>query len=133
MTWRRAGLADRPLAMLWFAVAVAILVLIPLWKLVVVQVPGCPARLLTGIPCPSCGTTRAADAFVQGRLLAAAGFNPLAALGALGLLAGGLLAPVWVTLRAPLPALGPPWPRWIRAGLVSALLANWAYLLIRGI
>ena len=27
MTWRRAGLADRPLALWWFAVAVAVLTL----------------------------------------------------------------------------------------------------------
>jgi hypothetical protein len=44
-------------------------------------VPGCPFHLATGVPCPGCGTTRAALALARGDVLGALAFNPLAALG----------------------------------------------------
>jgi hypothetical protein len=38
----------------------------------------CPFHAVTSLPCPGCGMTRAMLALGQGRLLAAALFNPLA-------------------------------------------------------
>jgi hypothetical protein len=38
----------------------------------------CPFNAVTGLPCPGCGMTRAMLALGQGRLAAAAIFNPLA-------------------------------------------------------
>ena len=37
----------------------------------------CTLRRFTGIPCPTCGATRAVDAAFSGDLLAAFAFNPL--------------------------------------------------------
>ena len=37
----------------------------------------CPIRLLTGIPCPACGTTRSVAAISEGRFSDALSLNPL--------------------------------------------------------
>jgi hypothetical protein len=37
----------------------------------------CPMRVLTGVPCPFCGITRAAGALVRGRWHDAVAFHPL--------------------------------------------------------
>ena len=41
-------------------------------------IPPCPFRSLTGLYCPGCGTGRMAQALVQGDVLAALRFNPVA-------------------------------------------------------
>jgi hypothetical protein len=91
----------------------------------------CPLRVLTGVPCPTCGGTMAVRELLQGRLLAAFTANPLVVLAILGLLASGvaaLLALPWASrIRMP----RPPSSRllvWIAAGLLAA---NWLYLLFR--
>jgi 1,6-anhydro-N-acetylmuramate kinase len=96
-------------------------------------VPVCPFKRLTGLPCLSCGTTRAALALLRGDLAVAFHFNPLAtALGA-AFAAGGVLAPVWALLRWPVPdALPAATP--VRRGLgIALLLAAWGWQVIRGI
>jgi len=89
----------------------------------------CPLKTLSGIPCPSCGATRAALALLEGNFCAALVFNPLAVgLYLLGPPAGlcYLRFPrlrAW-KLRIPRLAL------WIPIG--AAIAANWAYLLLAG-
>ena len=87
---------------------------------------GCPFRAATGLPCLTCGCTHAFSFFVHGRLADAAAASPLGALLALACaahllwtcarLAGLRVAP---SLRA---------PRWL---LVSAVAANWLFLVLR--
>jgi hypothetical protein len=52
----------------------------------------CPIKKITGVPCPSCGTTRSVLLLTKGQFSDAIHTNPL------GLLAGGflLLAPLWL-------------------------------------
>jgi hypothetical protein len=52
----------------------------------------CPIKKITGIPCPSCGTTRSVLLLTKGHFTDAIHTNPL------GLVAGGflLLAPFWL-------------------------------------
>jgi hypothetical protein len=92
----------------------------------------CPARVLLGVPCATCGMTRAFAALARGDVAAAVGVSPAGALLAAGAWAFAAAA----ALR---PALGFGWPRpsrraaralAIAAGL--ALLVNWAYLLASG-
>ncbi|MGH7455443.1 MAG: DUF2752 domain-containing protein, partial [bacterium] len=45
----------------------------PLFKLL----PACTFRQVTGVPCPSCGATRAGLALAQGDLMVALSYNPL--------------------------------------------------------
>ncbi len=90
----------------------------------------CPFRAATGVPCATCGMTRAFVRLAHGDAAGALAASPLGALAAALAWAFALLA----LLR---PAVGRPWPRVgpraaRAAGLLggAALLANWAYLVI---
>ncbi len=89
----------RQLGLLWGAVAVALVALSPLASHLAGLLPPCPLKSFTGVPCPGCGTTRAALAL--GRLDVGAAFavSPLAA-AAWGLLVGGGLAAGALALAA---------------------------------
>jgi hypothetical protein len=129
--WRRPNREERQLAWLWGAGAVSSLLLRPFWVALAPFVPGCPFRGITGIPCPTCGTTHAALALLNGRLGDAFSANPLAALAGVGLVVGGLIAPVWAAFNGPVPEIPTPLPRWARAAIVAVLLAGWAYLIMK--
>jgi hypothetical protein len=115
----RASFAKRvgpPLLLLGVAAALIFVTSIP---------PFCPMRMLLGIPCPSCGLTRATRLAMGGHFLAATHMHPLwlivlpylAVVGALQLrhqLAYGTLMP-----RA---------PRWVGAtgtAIVALLVGVW--------
>jgi hypothetical protein len=91
----------------------------------------CLFKRVTGHPCPTCGATRGVLALLAGHPLEALAWNPLA-FGVMGL---GL---AWFTFRA---ATGlAPRVAWNRhsgrialAVATCAVLANWAYLWVRGI
>jgi hypothetical protein len=96
---------------------------------------GTPAQLCwfkraTGLPCPTCGTTRALEALASGRLLDALAVNPLVMvlLSAMAL----VLAVRVMTRRALTVRLSAP----LRRGALWAALAivalNWVYLIVRG-
>lgn len=115
--------------------------------------PPCAFKLLTGMPCAFCGSTRAALALAQLDFAAALRFNPLTTLALLGAFAWGL---VWGAGRfltrhraahgsggfgASRRAFGMRWAERVTARLgrrawlvlgVAVLLANWAYLLVTG-
>jgi hypothetical protein len=129
--WRRPKREERQLAWLWGTVAVCSLLLRPFWLALVPFVPVCPFRAITGIPCPTCGTTHAALALLNGRFGDAFVANPLAALAGIVFVAGGLLAPVWATFNWSVPEIPTPLPRLARAATVAVLLAGWAYLIVK--
>jgi hypothetical protein len=90
----------------------------------------CPFKAATGLPCATCGATRAAVFLAHGEPVRALLASPLAALAAA--LAWGFALLALVRL-----ALGRPWPRVApgaaRAAAMAgglALLANWTYLVI---
>jgi hypothetical protein len=91
----------------------------------------CPLRAATGIPCLTCGCTRAFHYAVHGMLLEAFAASPLGACLA-GIFA---LHVVWTILRL----CGLRWTarlevtRRLRYGAVGALLANWVFLVLQGV
>jgi hypothetical protein len=127
--WRPPDREERQIALLWAVSAASALALRPLWLAVAPLLPACPFRVLTGVPCLTCGTTRAAVALFEGRPLAALAANPLAAIAGAAFVVGGLAAPLWTASRLPVPDLGAPLARSTKVAIVAALLANWAWVI----
>jgi len=131
VTAHPATTEERQLALLWLAAAVSSIVLRPLWLAAAPHLRSCVFRSLTGIPCPTCGTTRAATAFLQGDVMTAFINNPLATLAGLLFVVGAPIAVIWTTARWPVPSLPNPLPPWIRIAAVGLIAANWLYLIVR--
>lgn len=127
MTIRVPTPDERHLAYLWLAAAAGALALRPLWLALAPHLRPCLFRSLTGVPCPTCGTTRAAVAFLEGDFAAAFTTNPLAAAAGLVFVVGAPLAAAWALARWPVPVIPSPLPRWVRIGAVSLLAGNWIY------
>jgi hypothetical protein len=130
VTWRPAASEHRPLAFLWSLTALATPALLPWIAGAASHVP-CLFRSLTGLSCPTCGGTRAAQALLAGRPLEAFLHNPALVLAGGLLVAGGLLAPIWVRLRGPVPDLGQPLPLAVRGLALAILAANWGWVILR--
>jgi hypothetical protein len=113
-------------------VAAALVALSPLAPRLAAAAPACPLKSLTGWPCPSCGATRAALALARFDPGSAFAVSPLAALGWVALVAGGLVAGALALAKVELPEPPSTLPGWLRAAVVAAVLANWVYLVWSG-
>lgn len=122
----------RQLGLLWGAVAAALVALSPLAPRLAAALPACPLKLLTGLPCPSCGAGRAALALARFDPAAALAVSPLAAGGWTLLIAGGLVAGIASLARIEVPEPPNRFPRPIRWIVIAAVLANWIYLIATG-
>ena len=78
----------------------------------------CPLKRLTGIPCPTCGATRAVLTLVQGGFAEALQINPLVIL-----IICTLPALCWFRFRL---------CKWMWAVLAVAVACNWAYVIFHG-
>ena len=130
MITRSATKDERQLALLWLVAAVSAVALRPLWLAATPHLRSCIFRSLTGIPCPTCGTTRAATAFLHGDVMTAFINNPLAALAGLLFVVGAPIAVIWTTARMSVPSLPNPLPPWVRIGAICLIAANWLYLIV---
>jgi hypothetical protein len=130
MKWRPLTTAERQLAWVWGGIALAVLALRPFWPIVVPLLRECAFRDFTGLPCPTCGSTRGAIALLDGRILDALAFNPLVMASGLAFLAGGVVAPIWAWRAGTVPDLDRALPMWVRLAIVAAILINWSYLIV---
>jgi len=133
MNWRPPDRDDRQVAILWAVCAGVAVLLRPLWLAGVPLVPACPWHVMTGWPCPGCGTTRAIVHLLHADVPGAMRFNPLAASGAIGFVLGGVTAPVWIACGGKTPVVD---TRARPAGVALAVLivaANWAWLYASGV
>ena len=94
----------------------------------------CPLHALTGIPCPTCGTTRGLGSLLHGEIGAAFLWNPLL----MALLVGAVLFAVYaavVVLGRMRRLRWEPFSKklaWmIRCAAATLILANWIYLVFR--
>ena len=116
---------------LWLGVGVASCLLGGAWLAMDLPLPECNFRRFTGLPCPTCGSTRAVRALREVDLLGAFHWNPLVTLG---FAAAGLYlvyAVVVLLFRLPRFRPAPPSARGqlaLRIGAAAVLLVNWAYL-----
>jgi hypothetical protein len=100
----------------------------------------CLFKEVTGIPCPSCGTTRALIALLRGDVRGSVMINPFGALLALGL----LIVPFWVLgdfllsketfyRRYAAAERILTRTRWMQAAAVAVVLFNWAWNISKGL
>lgn len=129
---RAADGPGRQLGLLWGGVALALVAVSPLAAGLAEAAPHCPLKSVSGLPCPTCGTTRAAVALARLDPLGALALNPLAALGWTVLVGGGLLAGAAALLGRPVREPSWRWRPHTRAALAALLLANWIYLILAG-
>ncbi len=91
----------------------------------------CTFKSLTGLPCPTCGSTRALGRLAVLDLAGALRMNPLGAV-VLALVAVWALVDLslWPRHRALLLEVHPRWAWRLRIAALALFLANWVYLLI---
>lgn len=94
--WRFAALLLRPATLA--AAGLAFGALLPL-SVLTSGVPFCPFKLATGLPCPGCGITRAAVAFLHGDVATSFYYHPLGAPLVIAVVVLGLLD-LWYWWRA---------------------------------
>jgi uncharacterized protein DUF2752 len=93
----------------------------------------CPMKGLAGIPCATCGMTHAFVHLAHGEVALALVASPLGALLALGAWVFALADLVRLAAGAPLPLPSRRALRLATGAGVVALLANWAFLVVRGV
>ena len=130
VTARADGL---PLGAIFLAIGVAAAGAIAVLHLDRLPIVVCVFRAATGIPCLTCGATRAAAHLAVGDIAGAFAMNPLATLAGLALVPWGL-ADLALLARGKALAveLAPPTAWAVRGLAVAALFANWAYLIAAG-
>jgi len=105
-----------------------------LWLRLGLPQPACHFRNWTGVPCPTCGSTRMVEALLRGEIVAALGWNPLVFLALAGVAVWAVVSTV--NRLFGLPALrvifGSRERQLLRVGAVTVLAAAWAYLIWRG-
>jgi hypothetical protein len=127
---RPARREDLPLAALWALGAACALACAPMLPWLARWAGPCPLHALTGVPCLTCGSTRAALALARGDVAAAVASNPLVTVAIVAGLLGGAVAPAWAMLGWPVPRI--PATAASRLALAAALAANWIYLVAHG-
>lgn len=103
------------------------------------SVDACYIKQVSGIPCPSCGTTRAIITLLNGDLVGAVLINPLGILAAMFL----LIIPIWIALdlllqksslqRCYLKAESVVRRRAVAIPLILIVVLNWIWNITKGL
>ncbi|HEX9019901.1 MAG TPA: DUF2752 domain-containing protein [Nitrospirota bacterium] len=109
---------------------IALLALVTARFLPVLTLPSCAFKGLTGLPCPTCGSTRSVVHLAHGDILHSLAMNPLTALCFLGAVVYLLYS--LITLMPGIPRLGivltAREKNAVRIVAIHLLLVNWFYL-----
>ena len=135
LTWRRLGPLEVDHEALWLLVGGASLCLLGVALATPgIQLPRCVFKTITGLPCPTCGVTRAIIALSRGDVDHAVFMNPLAAIACAAGVAYLLYAAVVLALRLPRfrPTVSAAGARRVRIAAVAAIATNWAWLIATG-
>jgi hypothetical protein len=130
------GLSSRsgpPLGLIFGGIGVLAALAVGLLRLDRLGVPLCYVKAFTGLPCPSCGSTRALARLFDLDVAGAFAMNPLATLAVFALAAWALADLALLTRGR---ALGVRVERRaasvLRVAALAAVLANWLFLLYAG-
>jgi hypothetical protein len=135
--WRHLQARELDAERLWVSLALAGMAILALGQVssqFELPIPLCPLKHITGIPCPTCGGTRAVKALAHGALAAALRWNPLVAivaLAAIPVLAYAAYVTLFRRQRIRL-HFAPADQRLLRTAAWIAILANWAFLILDG-
>jgi hypothetical protein len=132
--WRRLRPGELDHELVWLCVSVASAGTAAVWLALHLPWPRCGFLAVTGLPCFTCGATRASLAFLQGQFATAWATNPLVFAGLCAVVAYDLYALVVLVSRAPRVRVEftsrLAWRGVVALGIAAALV-NWAYLLVR--
>jgi hypothetical protein len=95
--------------------------------------PDCVFKGLTGLPCPTCGSTRSVVHLAHGDILSALAMNPLTTLCLVAAIVYFIASLMSVAFDLPHinVILADKEKNVMKAGVVMVLLAQWAYLIIQ--
>jgi hypothetical protein len=115
-------------------VLLATVTIVAVWLSLPLPRPVCVFREWTGIACPTCGSTRLAEAFLAGDLLGAFASNPVVFLVLVSVAVWAVASGVRLAVRHPgwRAVLTPGERLALRVLAVAALAAGWIYLIWRG-
>jgi hypothetical protein len=133
--WRKPAPPELDHELLWLTVSLGTGLALAAWLAAHLPTPRCAFHALTGLPCATCGATRAAIQFFHGHFIASFLFNPLAFLAYCAIIVFDLYAFAVVLTRASRLRLGNFSPREkfaARSIAIALLAANWLYLLTLG-
>ncbi len=128
---RAAGETNHEL--LWPCVSAGIFAPAAAWFAFGLPWPECLFHKLTGVPCVTCGATRAAIQFLHGNFIAAWTWNPLVTVALIGIAAFNAYAVAVLLFGLPrlrLKPLSPSGRNTLRIAMFAALLANWGYVIV---
>jgi len=122
-----------PLGLIFTAIGSLAALAVGLLRLDRLPVSFCYVKTLSGVPCPTCGSTRALGRLIAADLPGAFAMNPLATVAAVALVLWGAAE---LALLPRGRALGleirPPLGSWLRIAAILAIVANWLYLVAAG-
>lgn len=130
--WRKPAPQEIDHELLWLTISLGAGGALALWLAARLPTPHCVFHSLTGLPCVTCGATRAAIQFLHGHFVASLLFNPLAFVAFCGLIVFDLYALAVLAARAPrlrLASLSRAEKTAVRVTVVLLLASNWLYLL----
>lgn len=129
----RARAGALPLGAIFLAIGATAALAVAVLHLDRLPILVCLFRATTGLPCLTCGATRALAELVTGDVRGALAMNPLATVGAFALVPWGLGDLALMTRgRAIALEVAPPGARALRVIGFIAVVANWAYLVAVG-
>jgi len=120
--------SDKAIGLYWGMIAALLILVAPLAPRAAAFMPPCLFRSLIGLPCPTCGATHAVVALSRLDPAGALAANPLAAIGVLAFLFGGLVA--GGAALADHPLREPRWSPRVRLAAILVVLFNWCWLIV---
>jgi Protein of unknown function (DUF2752) len=129
---RQLGPSELDHELVWFGVSLTSFGMAALWFALHLPWPRCVFHDFTGLPCLTCGATRAAIQLFHGNFIAALKWNPLAFAGLCAVSIFDVYAAVVLVTHAPrlrVAHLTAAEKKFARMLVVALLALNWVYLL----